>query len=362
MIRGLRRALLIAALSAVGCRGGTEAEPEAERTVLLGPESVVRARVEDLRAGPRLAGSLEPKQRGNLRAEVAGSVSAVGAELGDSVRRGTLLARIESDALDDAVRSARSALETARQERDLAARDLARTRRLVAAGALPRNQLETDENALASADSRLQDARSRLATAREQLANTVVRAPFSGLVSERSVHLGDVVSPGTPLLTIIDPSSLRLEASVPSEALPLLEVGAPVEFSVRGHPGETFQGTIERIAPAVDPATRQVELLITLPNPKGKLLSGLFVEGRVASVRRRGLVVPADAIETAGEHASALVLRAERVQRVRVRTGVRDGERLEVVDGLEPGDQVLIGPGKEVRVGTRVRIIADAGL
>ena len=125
----------------------------------------------------------------------------------------------------------------------------------------------------------------------------MIRAPLTGVVSSREVNRGDVVSPGTALFTVIDPSSMRLEASVPSDDLSALRVGAKVEFTVRGY-DQTFPGTIERIAPQADAATRQVPIYVAIPNVGGRLVAGLYAEGRVVSQSASGLVVPLAAINT----------------------------------------------------------------
>src|SRR5918998_6199804 len=139
-----------------------------------------------------------------------------------------------------------------------------------------------------------------MVSAQEQLRKTAVRAPFAGVVSEREVSAGDVVQPGALLYTIVDPSSLQLEATVPAEQLQSLKVGTPVEFTVAGYGARRFQGRIDRINPSVDPATRQVRIYVTIPNRDQGLVAGLFAEGRVESERRRALAIPFAALDPRG--------------------------------------------------------------
>src|SRR5690606_15376401 len=113
-----------------------------------------------------------------------------------------------------------------------------------------------------------------------------------GVVSERPANAGDIVSPGTALVTIIDPSSMRLEAAVASDQVALVRPGAKVRFRIRGVSDEEFIGTIDRLSPTADPVTRQVTIFVTLPNIGGKLIAGLFAEGRVDAETRRGVIVP----------------------------------------------------------------------
>ena len=111
---------------------------------------------------------------------------------------------------------------------------------------------------------------------------------MAGVVSKRAVNAGDVATMGTELYTIIDPSSMRLEAAVPSEQIGAVRVGAPVSFEVRGYPDQTFEGRVERISPAADAATRQVPIFVQIPNASGRLVAGLFAEGRVTREERTG--------------------------------------------------------------------------
>jgi len=135
--------------------------------------------------------------------------------------------------------------------------------------------------------SALAAARARLATAAEALANAEVRAPLSGVVSARAVSAGDVVQPGAALFTVLDPTTMRLEAAVPASQLAALHVGALVVFDVTGYPDRTFTGRVESVSPAADAATRQIPIVVTIDNRDGSLVAGLFAEGRLS-----GAVVP----------------------------------------------------------------------
>jgi len=355
-------------LSLIDCEraqdGGQPPEPE---PVLLGPESLAPVRRERLNVGPRVSGSLQARRQSAIRAETAGSIVALEAELGDVVERGQVLARIEARALRDAVVSAESGVRSAEQGLTLAERERERTARLAQAGALPRRDLDAADNALAGARAALEDARARLALARQDLSASVVRAPMAGVISAQPAHAGDVVTPGTELFTIIDPSSMRLAATVPSSELPRLAVGTAVAFRVRGYPEETFEGTIESIAPAADPATRQIAILVAIPNPGERLLAGLFAEGHVRVLQKEALVVPRSALDLEAPRPNVSVVRGGRLAQISVTIGIRDEERelVEVAGSLSPGELVVTGAARSLGSGTPVKIVhppgADAG-
>jgi RND family efflux transporter MFP subunit len=352
---------LVAASLALLLAGCHKTEPPTgARSVLVGQENIARVEKRELSSGPVLSGTLEAKERAELVAEVSGSVLDVAAELGDQVSRNELLARIETNGLGADYTSAKEGQRAAQEALDLARTNLARTEQLVAKGAEPRNQLDIDRNALKAAEAQLAGAQARQATALKQLEATVVRSPIDGVISERAVHQGDVVAPGAKLLTIIDPSSIRLEASVSADDLPVLKQGARVEFSVRGFPGRTFVGAIERIAPAADAATRRVQLLVSIPNPDKTLLAGLFAEGRVTADHREALSLPDDAIDHADQRDTALVIRDGRAARVDVKLGLHDEQRglIEIRSGLQEGERVVTGTAQDIKTGTPIQEIA----
>jgi RND family efflux transporter MFP subunit len=327
-----------------------------EREVVLGPESVFRVHRERIETGPILSGTLEPKERAMVRAELAGQVTATSAEVGQRVRRGQLLARMESDPVRQSVISAESALRTAEQAVATAQRNAERAAELEAAGAVAQQAVEAARLEVASAEAQLANSRSQLAAARESLEDTVVRAPIDGIVSEKAIAEGDVVQPGAPLFTIVDLSTLQLEADVPSTAIGSLELGAPVEFHIAGYADRTFIGELVRMSPVADPDTQQLTLFVSIPNRDALLVGGLFSEGRLVSEAREALVVPMNALDGASTSPSVLRISEGRVERVAVDLGIQDerSELVEVRAGLAENDRVLAGPSRDILPGTAV--------
>jgi RND family efflux transporter MFP subunit len=350
-------------LLALACRRPTPPPSDTAQSAVVGPENVVAVTEERIDVGPMLSGALEARQRSVIVAEAAGSVEAAPVELGQNVKRGQLLARIEARALENAAQAARTGLEARRQSLELAQRQAERIGRLVQAGALAEHELELAQNEVTAQRAQLAQAEAALVGAQRQLSGAVVTSPINGVISQKSVHQGDVVSQGSPLFVIIDPSSMRLSASVPSESLGVLRVGAPVEFRVRGLGDQLFTGSIEHVGPAADPVTRQIPLLVSLPNPGGRLVAGLFAEGRVVAEQKTALVVPSAALSRAGTTgASVRRLKDGRVEVVPVEIGIEDPtrERVEITSGLAAGDQVLTGAARDLQEGTLVRLETSA--
>jgi len=348
-----------------GCQTSQSAGPAAPRqeAVVIGKENTARASVEEILTGPLISGALQAEEEATVRAEVGGAVLEVNGEEGQAVRKGALLARIDAGALKDAVLSAESSVRSAQNALDVAVREEQRTGRLVEAGALAERSLETARNAVSGAQAQMADAQARLVSAREQLAKATIHAPISGVIAQRPANTGDVVTTGTVLFVIMDPWRLELQASVPAQELPHLRIGTSVDFEVRGASREHFTGRIERISPVADPTTRQVSIFVQVPNPGRRLVAGLFAEGRVATEKRRSLVVPTDAVDKRESNPWVLKVQDGKTERVEVRLGVEDKrtERLEILSGLNDGDLLLVGAAQQITPGTPVKIEGAPG-
>src|SRR6266576_327150 len=183
------------------------AETAKTETMIVGPENIAIAANGSIMTGPSISGTLEPDREAVLRAQVTGSVLQTYADQGQAVNAGTVLARIDASGIQDAYNSARAGLVSARNAADVAAKDLARNEKLLAAGAIAERDIDQSRRASIAAQAALEDANSRLATAEKAYRSTTVTAPFSGVVSERPVSAGDVVQPGTALFTVVDPEA-----------------------------------------------------------------------------------------------------------------------------------------------------------
>lgn len=344
-----------------GCQGrGTADEAQAAAPVVIGPENITVVREAMLEEGPMISGTLGAEREARVRAELGGSVVELRVEPGQAVVAGQALAQIEPQTAREQAAFADVLVRSLEDNLRLQRRNLDRDRRLAEAGALSPRTVEEDSLAVVRAEASLAEARARQVVAQRTLDRATVRAPFSGIVSDQAVSLGDVVQNGTELFAIVDPSSLRLEAQVPAEALAGLKVGTPVQFSVSGFRDERQLGKVSRIYPAVDPATRQVRILVTVPNPRQQLVVGLFAEGRVVSSTREGLTVPRAAVDARGIRPVVVQVKDGRLARTEVTLGLEDAvaEMVEVSAGLRLGDTIVLGSARGIAVGTPVRVQA----
>jgi len=345
-------------LAACGGKGAEANTTAAAPTMSVSPENITVAQHTTITSGPAISGTLVADRTASIRAEVSGSVIAVLLDPGSPVSKGTPLVRIDDSAIRDALLSARSGVRQAELAADIAKREQERAEKLLAAGAIAQNAAELARRAALGAVAALDDAKARLAGAQKNMDNTVVKAPYDGIVSERQVNPGDVVAPGAPLVTVVDPSTMRLEGAVPADQLGAVRLGAPVTFTVTGYPGRSFTGTISNIYPSADPGTRQVRLYARIPNTGRGLVAGLYATGRVASTTHDGIVAPLGAVDQRGLKPAVSRLRGGKTERVEVTLGTRDEatERVEITAGVAAGDTLLVGSAQGITPGTPLRV------
>jgi len=355
-------AILIALTTTEGYGRSAAAEPApATPVVTLVPEDIATVERRDLGMGTVIAGTLTPRRHATVRAEVGGSVLAVYADRGTEVAAGAPLERLGGRALLDAQVAAASDVRADEEAVTLAKRRLTRTEILVTGGAIAADEADNARQELTSAEARLAASKARYSAATEALARTLVRAPFGGVVSARPVNHGDIVESGNVLFEILDPTTMYVETSVPAAEIGSIRVGLPVEFTVTGYAARTFSGRIERVNPAADPTTRQVPVFVAIDNGDGRLVAGLFAEGRVAPSAGPTLILPGAAVERNGSAATVVRFAAGHIERRSVQVGRKDadGDFVEIVTGVSLGDTVVVGVSRSLPTGAMARI-ADA--
>ena len=360
-----KQMLVLGLVAITAACGGSKAETAtasaAPPVVRLSAENVATAGIGELNAGPSISGQLAPAREATVRAQVGGSIVTLIVDKGQSVSAGQVVAKINARDLNDAMNSAQAAVKSAENSLKVAESEQVRTASLVKGGALAARDLEQANNMVSAAEAQVAAAKARQGSVRQQLDDTNVKAPFAGVVSDRPAHQGDVVAPGTAILTIIDPSSMRLEALVRADEIGQVRTGAAVPFRVRGYPSQVFTGRVDRLSPTADPVTRQVTIFVSIPNTGGKLIAGLFAEGRVNAESRRAIVIPASAVDDTGPSPTVTRINPQngKAERVNVTLGVRqtDNETIEITNGIAAGDVVILGSSKAVTPGTAVNVV-----
>ncbi|HYK83080.1 MAG TPA: efflux RND transporter periplasmic adaptor subunit [Gemmatimonadales bacterium] len=329
----------------------TRTATDSARIAVLGGNDVARVARTDLIAGVPVSGTLKPSLQVRIASPIPEVVEQVFVKEGQAVRRGETLARFRTNALEPAALAAEA-------QRRKAASDYARMQNLLKEGAVAEQDLENAEVSLRSAEA-------NEAQARKSLEEATVRAPMSGVISERAVESGNRVKDGDLLFELVNTAELEFEATVPSEYVAAVHVGAPVVLTVTGAGEAGLDGRVSRVNATADPATRQVKLYVTVPNGRGRLVGGLFASGRVVLRQVRGAVaVPQAGVRRdGGGRTYVLVVEDGRVARRDVTTGATDEQAslVEITAGLAGGEIVIIGAASGLEVGQPVTIAGGEG-
>jgi membrane fusion protein (multidrug efflux system) len=294
------------------------------------PVDVAIARADVVTDAVRATGRIEALQAIELKPEQQGRIVELQFQEGQVVAAGTALIRI-----DDAILRAQA--ERASADRDLAQQQLERVRRLRADNAASPADLERAEAAARSTDASLN-------LLNLQIERATVRAPFSGVVGQRFVSVGDWIDPGTRLLTLqtVDPQRAVIE--VPERYAQSLQTRQIVQFTVAAYPGRTFDGTVEFIDPVVQNTTRTIVVKARVPNRERLLRPGMFIEARLATAtRENAVVIPEDAIMPLRTGNVVWAVVDGKASRREVQLGARSAGFVEVVSGVQAGEAVVVG-------------------
>jgi len=305
----------------------------------------------DLIAGVPVSGTLDPAVVIRIASPIPEVVEAVYVKEGEAVHQGQALARFRTGAVEPAAISAEA-------QRRLAASDYDRMQNLFKEGAVSQRDVENAEVSLRAAES-------GEALAKKKLNESTVRAPSSGVISQRAVDSGDRVKDGDLLFQLVNTSELEFAATVPSEHAGDVHVGVPVVLAVSGATGAGLSGRVSRVNATVDPATRQVKVYVTVSNKDRRIVGGLFASGRIVLREVKGAVaVPQTAVRRdTGGTVYVLTVEQGRVARREITTGATDEQAslVEVLSGLQGGETVIIGPASGLEAGQRVTVTGGEG-
>jgi RND family efflux transporter MFP subunit len=344
-------AAMVAACGAKKASGvGEDAQAEnAPNVATLNPADVAVAQQATLRSGIPLSGALEPKVRITIGAPLAEQLLEMYVNEGDRVQQGQPLARFKDQVLQAAATYARADVGTQRMAVRMAEAESARAVALFGEGAIAQRDRDNALVALEGARARLSLAESQAANADDRLRSSTLTAPQAGVISKRFAQAGDRVDNGKPVFELVDTRVLQLSASVPTEWLSELRIGRTVSLTIAQMDSSRVSGQISRINPTADPATRQIQIYVDVPNPREALVGGLFASGRVVTREVRGAVaVPQVAVRYEGDERTPYVYEVSKgkIARRRVAVGVVDDDqgRVEITAGVAAGDTVIVGP------------------
>ena len=331
-----------------------------------------------------VSGTLAAEEQVTLSFKVTGRVETLNVDLGSTVRRGDVIAKLSSTDFDLRLRSADAALQQARARLGLdpdgdadvvdpdqtslvrqaraalneSRRQRERVATFVQRGLSAKAELEAADAALEIAEGRQQDAleevrnrqavlaqrRSELAIARQQLDDTMLRSPIEGIVRERLVFAGEYRAAGTPIVTIVRQDPLRLKLAVPERAATTLRPGQRVRVTVEGDT-TAYEGRVSRVSPSIEEGTRTLPIEAEIPNVDGRLRPGTFAKADIVTSESQAFMIPQASLVVFAGVEKILVVKDGKAREQRVRTGLRVGDRVELIDGVSAGDVIILAPG-----------------
>ena len=383
--------LLVTACRANAARPEAGATPVAEARSVAATTAVAIER--PISRFVAVSGTLAAQEQADVAAEIAGRIIATPVERGTRISAGGALVQI-SDAevqaqADEAAANAAQIearlgvagggtfdvervpeVANARASSELAQAEFARARMLVEKKLLAQadfdrsraqaeasgRQYEIARNGSEQQYQSLLAARARLALARKALADTVVRAPFDGVVDQRLVSVGDYVTRGTKVASVMRISPMRVELTVPGQYISAVAAGRAVSLEVDAYPGRTFTGRVRFVSPAVKEDSRAFIIEAVVPNDTGELKPGLFATARIEQASQTpAVLVPFTAVRTDSGTSRVYVVTAAGAAEERiVTTGERVGELVEITSGIKAGDAVATSNVTQLADGVRV--------
>lgn len=351
-------------------------------------------------------GDTTPQQVVSLRSQAEGQLEQLTVDVGDRVQKGQVLGQLNDTLLQtniaqaeaelasrlaavnrsrNQVRNAEIQLEQAQAQAQQAQADAKRLKNLAEQGAVPKQdaelaqteaivaqkqvraaqeQIRIEQDAVATAQEQVRVQRSIIAQAKERLSYSTLKSPISGVVLARVTDPGNLIEPGDEVLTIGDFRKIKVRVAVSELALGEIRQGQSVMVRLDAFPNESYRGRVSRISPAANPETRQVPIEITLPNPQGRIGSGLLARVTFPRQETEQVVIPTAALQEESNDDTATVFILESstdpptVRGQRVQLGDRANNQVEILSGLSSETPYIIRSSRPLMSGETVRLSA----
>ncbi|PYQ99600.1 MAG: efflux RND transporter periplasmic adaptor subunit [Acidobacteria bacterium] len=393
IVQSLLAALLLAAPLASGACSSGDASGKDQSSAPAAIAVATAAAVEQpIARFIRATGTLMAEEQADVAAETAGRVVSAPVERGTPVSPGAELVRLSATETDAQLKEAEAnaaqiearlgitpgtpfdinavpEVQNAKSAFELAQSEFARIKSLLdqrvvsqseydqrrTQSEAARQQYESAKNGAAQQYQALQAAQARVSLARKALADTAVRAPFAGVVAERLASVGDYVTKGMKVATVVRVNPLRVRLTIPEQFVSVVAVGQPVTFEVDAYAGRQFEGRVKYVSPALQADQRALTVEAMVPNANAVLKPGLFATARIEQpARTPGVLVPAAAVLTTSGTSRVYVVTGGRAEERIVTIGERVGDLLEITKGLKAGEHVATKNVGQLADGTKV--------
>ena len=288
------------------------------------------------------SGTVLPNEEVNLMAEISGRLVKLNIQEGAYIQKGQLIAKIND-------RELKAQLQKVGFNQELAQKVEARQKKLLNVEAINLEEYDVTTNNI-----RVLDAEKEVIES--QLEKTEIRAPFSGRIGLKNISEGAYVAPGTSIVTVVQSNPVKIDFSVPEKYSPNIRNGNVVNFSLDGDP-TTYHAKIIAIDPKVDENLRTLRVRAVAANPAGRFVPGMFVKIMAdLEANKTAMMIPTEAIVPILKGKKVFVVKNGKAQEAMVTTGVRTDKKIQIIDGLKPGDSLITSGIIAIKANTAVKV------
>ncbi|MEQ8159609.1 MAG: efflux RND transporter periplasmic adaptor subunit [Smithellaceae bacterium] len=345
-------AAFIFVLICTGC--GKEKKAEVERLV-----NVKTSPAEKKRVQPYLetTGTLKAEEEVTVSSEVDGIVRKITVEEGSRIQQGMLLAAVNDIDYGLEYKKSEAALKQSQASLANARAEFSRKHSLYEEELITRQQFDDVSTKLALAQAEMERARAALGASREKLARTKIYSPLTGAVKEKKISIGDYVRNGTPLFALIKIDSLKLNFTISEKDAAALKIGQEVVFTVDAFAGQKFKGRVSLLYPNVEERTRTLQAEAVIPNADHLLKPGYFARTQIFTQEaREAVVIPVTALLYDGPTIRVFVVNDKKAHERIIKIGNKYGEDVEVLEGLQEKEQVVVIGQNNLSEGVKVNV------
>lgn len=302
-----------------------------------------------------LTGQLRASQESDVAADANGKVAATLVERGQRVKQGETLAILDARGASITASAAAAQSNLAQAQLEQAKKECDRVESLFKTGAISQAEYDRTTSQCKTTQFSVAAAQAQQQNAQKIVGDAVIRAPFSGVVGERFVNVGQYVQPQTRVISLYAPDPLRLELTVPEANVGAIKPEMPVSFTVASYGERAFTGSVKFISPNVRVATRDLVIEALVPNAGLELRPGMFAVARLPVGEKKLPVVPVTSVKTDEATSRVWVVVEKRIQERVVQLGGDREGKIAIVSGVKAGEQVVVQPGQDVRDGAVVQ-------
>lgn len=370
--------IIFLGMVAGGCSTQAEDKKQAAKAAERPPVAVevTMVRASEVTGAIEVTGSLSYKFGAEVKSEYTGIVTDVYVNEWVRVKKSDPLAKLDTREAEVVLQKTKAAVEVARANilqaevsQNRANREFERAQKLKETGLITQQNFDDARTETEAAKARIEAAKAQLKVGEEdvlyaqtRLSKSMIRSPLEGMVSLRNVNVGDFVGEmgAKPMFRIVDTRILELTVTAPSSEMGAIRIGQPLHFSTDAFPGKNFVGKVMFINPVVNEIDRSIKVVAEVENRQDQLKGGLFVQGRILTGKRTGVLkVPRAALlswDVAGKKAEVFVVNQNAAQRREVRTGGSFVDQVEITSGIAAGDLVITRGGFNVKEGDKVNV------